>query len=138
MSKWLWFWVIVLAASILVVSIAQSHDYGHPDLDGWYASLIQPDNGASCCGKADAYYADKTDDCVATDALPCALVAIITDERDDGPLQRRHIEPGTRVSIPPNKIRKPPSQNPTGHTIIFVSQGAISNLVYCYEPQPLI
>src|SRR5678815_2319958 len=33
---------------------------GAPDSE-WYASLIQPDSGSSCCGEGDAWFADDTE-----------------------------------------------------------------------------
>jgi hypothetical protein len=102
-----------------------------PDVSAWFNSLKQPDNkDASCCGEADAYYADKVD----TDALG-QLVAIITDTREDSPLSRRHVPVGTRVVIPASKIRKHYSPNPTEHAIVFLGN---LNTVYCYEPLPLL
>jgi hypothetical protein len=120
-----------LIVGSVYLSIAYAHDYMVPDLDGYYASLIQPDSTASCCGKADAYWADDAE----TDANG-NLVAIITDTRTEQQQPRytnKPIPPGTRVMVPESKIRKHPIPNPTGHTIIFMS-GA--GTVYCYEPLP--
>src|SRR5512139_878656 len=131
-------------ALALVATTAKADDkFAAPDLAEWYASLMQPDSGQyprSCCGWADAYEADEIAEC---GAIPnCAVVAIITDTRPDErklpdgrTLVRPHREIGERIVIPPNKVRRHPSHNPTGHTILFVgTHGA----VYCYEPQPLI
>ena len=125
--------------AVLIPFGAASHDYQHPDNNEWYARLTQPDNTvASCCGEADAFFADKTDECGPNDYVPtyfggCALVAIITDDRE---VPRRHTFPvGTRIPIPANKIRKHPSANPTEHGIVFVGP---NKQVYCYEPLPLI
>jgi hypothetical protein len=109
----------------------------------WYKSLMQPDAPVtSCCGAADAYYADEVDrDPDGT------LVAIITDTRPDKRVvgqsgdgsmlyvNRPHLEPGTRIRVPASKLRKVPSFNPTDHTIIFVSN---YGYVYCYEPAALM
>jgi hypothetical protein len=66
-----------------------------PSVSHWYKSLIQPDNPTiSCCGGADAYYADVFE----TDGD--RYVAIITDTRDDAALGRHHVEPGTRIVVP--------------------------------------
>jgi hypothetical protein len=52
------------------------------ELKRWYQDLKQPDNpAASCCGEADAYWADAFE--ATSDA---EYVAIITDPRDDEPL----------------------------------------------------
>lgn len=88
----------------------------------WFQALKQPDNPAiSCCGQADAYYADSFE--VEGDHY----VAIITDDRPDAPLGRPHIDVGTRVVVPNHKI-KWDEGNPTGHGIIFIGQPG----VYCY------
>src|SRR5436190_2124372 len=56
----------------------------------WFRDLMQPDNPrVSCCGEADAYYADSFD------VQGENYVAIITDTREDGPLGRPHIPVGT-------------------------------------------
>jgi hypothetical protein len=89
----------------------------------WYKSLMQPDNPTlSCCGAADAYYADLFE----TDGD--RYVAIITDMRDDGPLGRHHVEPGTRILVPNTKL-KVDSGNPAGHGVIFLSS---SDTVFCF------
>jgi len=92
----------------------------------WYASLIQPDSGSSCCGEGDAWFADDTE--VGPNG---ETIAIITDTRDDEPRKRRHIPPGTTFIIPPEKVRKSPSANPTGHNVIFIGT---DNNVLCWEP----
>lgn len=62
-------------------------------------------------------------------ALVVALVfAIITDDRADEPLGRPHVPIGTRVEIPPHKL-KFDRGNPTGHAIVFM--GALGT-VYCF------
>lgn len=128
-------WLIVVLAFSALVSIVRARDLGQwkyaaPDMTAYFATLMQPDNRqVSCCGEADAYWADRIDTDEAGN-----LIAIITDTRDDGPLQRPHVPVGTRIIVPPSKIRKKPIPNPTGHTLIFLS-AALS--VYCYEPLPL-
>jgi hypothetical protein len=94
-----------------------------PSVSKWFKSLMQPDNPTiSCCGTADAYYADVFE----TDGD--RYVAIITDTRDDKPLGRHHVEPGTRILVPNTKL-KVDSGNPTGHGVIFLSS---SDTVFCY------
>ena len=56
------------------------------------------------------------------------IVAVITDDRPDEPLNRRHVPVGTRIVVPPHKI-KWDRGNPTGHVIIFLS---VANEVYCF------
>ena len=55
---------------------------------------------------------------------------MITDERDDEPLKRPHIEIGKRFLVPNSKI-KWDSGNPTGHGIIFIGR---LGKVLCYLP----
>jgi hypothetical protein len=96
----------------------------------WYRELMQPDNPrVSCCGEADAYYADsyQSADCtlVADEENPfpqkeACYLAIITDTRDDAPLGRPHIPAGTKVKVPNVKL-KYDRGNPTGHGVIFVN-----------------
>jgi hypothetical protein len=96
---------------------------GDPLVSKWYKSLMMPDNPTiSCCGGADAYYADIFE----TDGD--RYVAVITDTRDDAPLGRHHVEPGTRIPVPTRKL-KVDSGNPTGHGVIFLSS---SDTVFCY------
>ena len=52
----------------------------------------------------------------------------ITDDRDDVPLRRPHINIGTEIEIPPNKYKFDAS-NPTGHAIVFLSTGGF---VFCF------
>ena len=108
---------------------------------GYFQSLTQPD-GASCCGPADAYWADD----FKTNPLG-QFVAIVTDTRPDniktswgGIIRRAHIPPGTEFVVPPNVLRHRNPANDTGHTILFVGIGTedMGNSgphVYCYIPQ---
>jgi len=90
----------------------------------WYAGLMQPDNPtSSCCGTSDAYWADEFE--IEGDHY----VAIVTDTREDAPLLRPHVEPGTRVPIPNTKM-KWDAGNPTGHGVLFLQAGTRN--VYCY------
>ena len=89
----------------------------------WFQKLMQPDNPImSCCGEADAYWADSFE--VDDDRY----VAIITDERPDGPLGRPHRNVGEKIVVPNNKI-KWDEGNPTGHGVIFIGN---AGQVYCY------
>jgi len=54
----LWLLGVPLGLIVLLysVKISPAHDHEHPELDEWYATLMQPDNPtASCCGASDAY-----------------------------------------------------------------------------------
>lgn len=95
------------------------------DVREWYQKLMQPDNPTvSCCGEADAYHADSFE--VSGDQY----VAIITDERDDKPIGRRHRSPGTRFLVPNYKITWA-TPNPTGHGVIFIGP---NGTVLCFAP----
>lgn len=97
-----------------------------PAVRQWFQGLMQPDYPAiSCCGEADAYEAD--DFVIDGDHY----VAIVTDERPDtfaSGNTRPHIEPGTRIIIPNQKM-KFDAGNPTGHGWVFIGGGG---QLYCY------
>jgi hypothetical protein len=122
--------VVALMFFMAVSSPVLARDLGQwasvdPSVLKWYGSLMQPDNPTlSCCGRADAYYAD------VFESDGNRYVAIITDTRDDEPLRRHHVEPGTRILVPNAKL-KVDSGNPTGHGVIFLSS---SDTVFCYVP----
>jgi hypothetical protein len=128
-------WQCLLAAGsfflvfLWIVVLANARDLGQwggqdSAIRDWFHSLMMPDHPmASCCGSADAYWADSFE------VKGNQYVAIVTDMRPDGPLHRQHIEPGTRFLIPNNKITSG-KENPTGHGWIFVLAG----IVYCYLP----
>jgi len=122
---------MVYALPLLTVAVdsrLSARDLGQwetvdPSISRWYKSLMMPDNPTiSCCGEADAYYADVFE----TDGD--RYVAVITDTRDDAPLRRHHVAPGTRIIVPNTKL-KVDSGNPTGHGVIFLST---SDTVFCY------
>jgi hypothetical protein len=119
-----------IIASMVLASPVAARDVGQwdnqaPEVRKWFQSLMQPDVPfRSCCGEADAYWADSFD---SSDGQ---YLAIITDTRPDGPLGRPHHEPGETFSIPNNKI-KWDQGNPTGHGVIFLSS---TGDVYCYVP----
>jgi hypothetical protein len=129
--------VVIRIALCVVVSLFTStaikaRDLGQWDnpanaeLKKWYQALKQPDiPTASCCGEADAYWADAFE--ATSDGN---YVAIITDPRDDEPLGRRHRDIGTRIVVPKNKI-KWNEDNPVGHGLIFLSG---FDSVFCYLP----
>lgn len=99
-----------------------------PAIKQWFSTLMQPDNpGMSCCGEGDGYWADV----VETDSAG-RTIAVITDDRDDDALYRRHVDIGSRFVVPPNKI-KWDKGNPTGHVVIFLgySEGQFG-AVLCY------
>lgn len=100
----------------------QAQDYD-PALRDWYRSLMQPDNPMmSCCGESDAYWAD------GVEVKDGQVIATITDDRPDAPLNRMHVPPGTKVIVPPHKL-KFDRGNPTGHIVIFLDR---QMKVLCY------
>jgi hypothetical protein len=115
--------LMVVGLICLGIGTALAHDHDRPELDGWYASLMQPDNPTiPCCGKADAYWCDNY---YARDGKAYCK---ITDDRPDEPLGRPHIQVGTEVEIPPHKLKFDRS-NPTGHAVVFVTR---SLYVMCF------
>jgi hypothetical protein len=152
LAAWLILWALVGLAILPPAhprdlgQWAQLNEYQSPDVSQWYANLRQPDYPTtSCCGEADAYFADDVDECTAMEqarlaalnaapgqAYECAFAAIITDTRDDAERKRRHVEPGTRVLVAKSKIRRVPSENPTEHNVVFLGE---NDWVYCWEPQ---
>lgn len=126
----IWAMAIFAVAFIYVALISKAYprdlgQWSDPSLAEWYRNLKQPDVPTmSCCGEADAYWADSFE------TSGDQYIAIITDNRPDEPLKRRHIDIGTKIVIPNNKLKYDES-NPTGHGIIFLSS---NDYVYCYLP----
>lgn len=126
-DRWATFWLAVTIACMVALwvflaslrpAFAHDRDSSH---DGWYASLMQPDNPtASCCGIADAYWCD---DISVKDGK--TFCAITDDQEIPG---RPKLPLGTKVEIPDRKL-KFDRGNPTGHAIVFLSSGGA---VYCF------
>lgn len=131
---------LILVAWLLSTACVYAKDLGQwGDVDKtirqWYQALMQPDNpGVSCCGEADAYWCDSIhvkdvpneSDGGATSTK--RTFCTVTDDRDDGPLRRKHVPVGTEVLIPDYKLTWKDG-NPTGHSILFLSRG---DYVYCF------
>lgn len=118
--------IVILFVTVLAAAARDAGQWENQDpaVSDWYRSLMQPDNPSmSCCGRADAYYAD-----VAETDKDGNLIAVVTDDRPDEPLGRPNVPVGTRVVVPPHKI-KFDRGNPTGHIIIFLN---FSRQVMCY------
>ncbi len=125
---------VSLACAILLSAhcVAVARDIGQWDeatpieVRQWYArQMVKENPHVSCCGEADAYWADKH---VVKDGV---VFVIITDNRPDGPLRRPHIEVGTLIEVPANRFndsRRDP--NPTGHNVVFINHQR--NLVLCF------
>ena len=111
-----------------LIPAALAHDKGQwgntdPLIRDWHQSLMQPDNpNASCCGEADAYWADEIH------VRGGKTFATITDDRPDAPLKRPHVAVGTEIEIPNHKLKWDRS-NPTGHAVIFLSR---VGYVFCF------
>ena len=58
--------LVLCTAFGCLMSVASARDFGQweatdPQIREWYQALMQPDNPAvSCCGEADAYWADSS------------------------------------------------------------------------------
>ncbi len=119
---------IVALAFVLTIHFARAHDSGQwgdsdASLRDWYQGLMQPDNpNASCCGEADAYFADEIH------VRDGKTYATVTDDRDDAPRHRPHVDVGTEFEIPNHKLKWDRS-NPTGHGVLFLSR---NGFVYCF------
>ena len=115
--------IVLGVLSALFLGSVRAHDHGHPELDEWYAGLMQPDvPTASCCGIADAYWCD--DYYARSGKAYCR----ITDDRDDRQLGRPHVDIGTEIEVPAHKLKWDRS-NPTGHGVVFLSR---ERHVFCY------
>lgn len=120
--------VVAFLVAIMFIVVANAHDDNHggvsdPAIQEWYRELKQPDNPmASCCGESDAYWADEIH------FRDGKTYATITDDRPDGPLGRPHVDIGTEIEIPNQKL-KWDRGNPTGHGVLFLSRGGF---VFCY------
>lgn len=123
-------WVIraCLLIPLLQGLQAHAHDSGQwednsPAIREWYQGLLQPDvPNASCCGEADAYWCDTIN------VRGTRTFCTITDDRPDEPRRRPHVDIGTEIEIPNNKL-KYDRGNPTGHAIVFISR---QRYVYCF------
>jgi hypothetical protein len=120
---------VLWLALVLFATGAHARDLGQwgnsdPEVKAWFQSLMMPDfPTTSCCGEAESYWCD--DVYVRKGATYCK----ITDDRDDAPLRRSHVDVGTEIEIPPIKLGNYPG-NPTGHTLVFLSPQ--TRLVYCF------
>ena len=121
---------IILCLSIAgyLITGVSARDLGQwgavdPQIRQWFQALMQPDvPNASCCGEADAYWTDEVH------VRGGKTYAVITDDRPDEPLLRPHVDVGTEIEIPNNKLKWDKS-NPTGHGIVFLSR---NGYVFCY------
>lgn len=124
MMRWLAF-ILVLTASVGVHArdLGQWEEGSDPATREWYRALMQPDvPTASCCGEADAYWCD---DYRSRDGK---AYCTISDDRPDAPRGRPHVDVGTEIQIPTNKL-KWDRGNPTGHGVVFLSR---EGYPFCY------
>jgi hypothetical protein len=121
-NAWMKRIILCLGIFVWLIEVASARDLGqwdaaNPEIREWYQALMQPDvPNASCCGEADAYWADEVH------VRDGKTYAIITDDRPDEPRGRPHVDIGTEIEIPTNKLKWDKS-NPTGHGIVFLSRG---------------
>ncbi len=123
--------VAILAFCLFFYGNAYAHDPENPDLNQWYASLMQPDNPTvSCCGEADGYWCEDihVKELVLQGVKQKATTCRITDNRPDEPLNRMHVDIGTEIIIPDHKLTYKYG-NPTGHSLVFLSK---MQYVYCF------
>lgn len=125
--------VLALTAGGAIARDQGQFENSAPERRKWFTEQMMPDeeasgHPASCCGVADAYYADDYE------TKDGRFFAIITDDRDDAALKRAHVNVGTRVEIPQNKFNdtRLHGPNPTGHGIVFMRTGSNFMFVYCY------
>lgn len=98
-------------------------DDSTPEIRAWFSSLKQPNlPDASCCGDADAYYADE----YSVDAERKIVTATITNNRGHS------IAKGTRIAFPLDKMNQDP--NLTSHGLLFLGGTAAHPVVFCFLP----
>jgi hypothetical protein len=120
--------IVLGLAFFCVIGVVNARDLGQwentdPTIRKWYQALMRPDVPASsCCGEADAYWADEIH------VRGGKTYVTITDDRADEPLGRPHMPVGTEIEVPDIKLKWDES-NPTGHGILFLSR---SRYVFCY------
>jgi len=134
-SGWLALIVVCIVVLLLALTIhfASARDLGQwneinndQTVRQWFKTLMRPDfPDLSCCGEADAYWCD--DIRVVKGHTSCA----ITDDRPDEPRGRPHVEIGTVIDIPDEKL-KWDRGNPTGHAIVFMGGGYGMRYVFCF------
>jgi hypothetical protein len=116
----------MLIAVLLASSLARARDDGRweatdPRIRAWFNALRQPDNpNVSCCGDADAYFADLVE------VRDGRMLATITDSRGNP------IPEGTVIEVPPHKVNK--DENLIGRIIIFLGGSTRRPIVFCYVP----
>ena len=105
---------------------------GDEEIDAWYAGVQRSHfseteqrwpGGGKCCGKSDAYWADKAS------VINGQWTVTITDTRE---VPNRITRDGQTFAINPDIIDRLRQGNPTGHVIIFVLPNG--DLPYCFFP----
>lgn len=104
--------ILCLGIFCCLIADVNARDLGQweavdPGIRQWYQALMQPDvPKASCCGEADACWADEIH------VRDGKTYVTITDERPDEP----HAEIGTEIETPNNKLKWDRS-NPTAASV---------------------
>ena len=114
-----------VALGMLACASALAANYvDDPDIDpvirAWYQNAMRSDQDSSCCGSADAFWADKVE------VKDGKVYATITDDRMIPGRVKRN---GKRFAIPDVVNDKRRLGNPTGHTVVFISG---SDIVICF------
>jgi hypothetical protein len=119
--------VMMVLGWLFISSIRPAHarDLGQwgdvdPAISAWYMSLKQPGTNVSCCGPGDSYYCDEH-------SRGSQVYCIVDDDRDDVALKRTHVDNGTEINIPQDRLNK--DANKIGRAIVFLGGG---EFVWCF------
>jgi hypothetical protein len=125
--------LLVLAWLIATPAFAENWiSSGDAEIDAWYEKAQRnpwpgaaPNTtGGKCCGKADAFWADKEE------VIDGQHVVTITDDRV---IEGRKDRNGQKFVISPEVIDRLRQGNPTGHVIIFILNTGDS-VPFCFFP----
>lgn len=126
---------VVVAFTLLISPVCAENwiSSGDDEIDAWYARVQRQVKegeadphwkpGGRCCGKADAYFADKTE------VIDGKWIVTITDDRVIPNRINRH---GETYPVDPDIVDRLRQGNPTGHVVIFVLPNG--SLPYCFFP----
>jgi hypothetical protein len=125
----------LIAISLLLATPALAENWissGDAEIDAWYEKAQRNPwpgaapgaTGGKCCGKSDAFWADKSE------TVDGQWIVTVTDERI---IQGRKNRNGQRFVISPDVIDKLRQGNPTGHVVIFILNTG-GDLPFCFFP----